>query len=193
MVVKHQQVTEELRQRIALYALGSLPSEHAIAFADHLAEGCQTCARELRILTSVVSTLGYAATPIPPRPELRTRLLSHIQGMSAERTGNDHGVLPGMQVLQRDWTVVRATEGTWEITGAQGVVTKRLSPVLAQPCCARLVRMRSEVQFGTAHSARLLLSPTVCRASSITQPPPVCLFSEGYYVSSLPYFYACEE
>ena len=49
------------------------------------------------------------------------------------------------------------------------------------------------VLYGQTFESRLLLSPTVCRASSITQPPPVCLFSEGYYVSSLPYFYACEE
>lgn len=145
--MKHQQLTEELRERIALYTLGGLPPEQAVAFADHLAEGCQTCAREVKLLTSVVSTLGYAAAPIPPRPELRARLLSHIQGMSAERTGNDHGVRPDMQVLPRAWTVVRAIEGTWEITGEQGVVTKRLSPVLTQPCSARLVRMRGEAHY----------------------------------------------
>src|SRR5437763_1014338 len=81
-----------------------------------------------------VSTLGYAAAPIPPRPEVRARLLAHIQGMREERAGEDQGGMAGMQRPQRDWTIVRATEGIWEVAGVRGVVTKRLSPVLAQPC-----------------------------------------------------------
>jgi anti-sigma factor RsiW len=97
IVVKHQQLTEELRELIVLYALGSLPPERATAFENHLAEGCKTCAREMRGLTSAVGKLGYAAAPIPPRPEVRARLLAHIQDMNEERTEEDQGVLAGME------------------------------------------------------------------------------------------------
>jgi anti-sigma factor ChrR (cupin superfamily) len=151
--VQHQQLTEELREQVALYALGSLPPEQAVAFADHLAEGCQTCAREMKMLTSVVDTLGYAAAPIPPRPALRTRLLAHIQGLHAERTGTDQDALPGTQMQPHEWTIVRATEGTWEVAGVEGVVTKRLSPAQAHQYAVRLVRMRGEVSYAVQRHA----------------------------------------
>lgn len=117
--MKHQQLTEELRELVVLYALGSLPPERATAFEDHLAEGCKTCAREVRGLISVVGTLGYAAASGPSRPEVRACLLAHIQDMREERAGEDQGVPADMQMPQHDWTIVRATEGLWEVGGGR--------------------------------------------------------------------------
>ena len=79
----------------------------------------------------MMGMLGYAAALTPPRPEVRTRLLANLPGMRAERAGEDRGILAGRQKPQGDWTIVRATEGIWEVAGVRGVVTKRLSPVLA--------------------------------------------------------------
>jgi anti-sigma factor ChrR (cupin superfamily) len=181
--VKHQQLTEELRELVVLYALGSLPPERATAFEAHLAEGCATCAREVRGLTSAVGTLGYAAAPIPPRPEVRARLLAHIQGMSEERAEEDHGVLAGMQRPQRDWTIVRATEGIWEVAGVRGVVTKRLSPMLAQQCSVRLARMRGEVHYPLPRHADLeelyMLAGALTVADQVLQAGDYCAAPAG--------------
>ena len=77
--MKHQQLTEELRELIVLYALGSLPPERATAFEDHLAERCKTCAREVRGLISVVGTLGYVFSGRQV-PDLPTLALGFVYG-----------------------------------------------------------------------------------------------------------------
>ena len=181
--MKHQQLTEELRELIVLYALGSLPPERATAFEDHLAEGCKTCAREVKGLTSAVGKLGYAVAPIPPRPEVRARLLAHVQDMNEECAGEDQGGLAGRQRPQRDWTIVRATEGIWEVAGVKGVVTKRLSPVLAQPCSVRLARMRGEVHYPLPRHADLeelyILAGALTVADQVLQAGDYCAVPVG--------------
>ena len=181
--MKHQQLTEELRELIVLYALGSLPPERATAFEDHLAEGCKTCAREVKGLTSAVGKLGYAVAPIPPRPEVRARLLAHVQDMNEECAGEDQGGLAGRQRPQRDWTIVRATEGIWEVAGVKGVVTKRLSPVLAQPCSVRLARMRGEVHYPLPRHADLeelyILAGALTVADQVLQAGDYCAAPAG--------------
>jgi anti-sigma factor ChrR (cupin superfamily) len=176
--VEHQQLTEELRELIVLYALGSLSPERAIAFEDHLAEGCKPCAREVRELTSVVGTLGYAAAPIPPRLEMRARLLAHLQGIREERGEEGRDVLAVRQRPQRDWTIVRATEGIWEVVGVKGVVTKRLSPVLARPCSVRLARLRGEVHYPLPPHADLaelyMLAGALTIADQVLQAGDYC-------------------
>ena len=181
--MKHQQLTEELRELIVLYALGSLPPEQATAFEDHLAEGCKTCAREVKGLTAAVGKLGYAVAPIPPRPEVRARLLAHVQDMNEECAGEDQGGLAGRQRPQRAWTIVRATEGIWEVAGVKGVVTKRLSPVLAQPCSVRLARMRGEVHYPLPRHADLeelyILAGALTVADQVLQAGDYCAAPAG--------------
>jgi anti-sigma factor ChrR (cupin superfamily) len=183
MVVEHQQLTEELRELIVLYALGSLPPERATAFADHLAEGCKTCAREVSGLTSVIGTLGYAAAPVSPHPEVRTRLLAHLQGMREERGGEDRGVLAARLGPQRDWTIVRATEGIWEVAEVKGVVTKRLSPVLARPCSVGLAHLRGEVHYLLPPHADLvelyMLAGALTVADQVLQDGDYCAAPTG--------------
>jgi quercetin dioxygenase-like cupin family protein len=183
IVVKHQQLTEEWRELIALYVLGSLPHERATAFEDHLAEGCKTCTREVRRLIATVGTLGYAAAPIPPRPEVRARLLAHIQGISEERGGKACGVLTVKQSPQRDWTIVRATEGIWKVAEVKGVVTKRLSPVMAGPGSVRLARLRGEVRYPLPPHADLaelyMLAGALTVADQVLQAGDYCAAPAG--------------
>jgi hypothetical protein len=39
--------------------------------------------------------------------------------MREERAGEDQGVPADMQMPQHDWTIVRATEGLWEVGGGR--------------------------------------------------------------------------
>jgi hypothetical protein len=61
--------------RIAAYALGVLDSDECRALEAHLA-GCPGCRAELIRYEATVGELGFGATPVPPRPELRATLLS---------------------------------------------------------------------------------------------------------------------
>jgi quercetin dioxygenase-like cupin family protein len=181
--VQHQQLTEELRELITLYALGNLSPEQTSAFADHLAEGCKTCTREVRELTSVMGMLGYATALTPPRPEVRTRLLAHLPVRRAERAGEDRGVLAGGQRSQGDWTIVRATEGIWEVAGVGGVVTKRLSPALAHRRSVRLARMRGEAHYPLQRHATLgelyTLAGVLTVADQVLQAGDYCAVPAG--------------
>jgi anti-sigma factor ChrR (cupin superfamily) len=75
--VKHARLTDTLRDRASLYALGSLPEDDAREFGAHL-DGCDICREEVRASSSVACDLALAPTAVPPRPELRQRLLAAI-------------------------------------------------------------------------------------------------------------------
>jgi len=51
--VVHDELTDELRDRAALYALGVLENEEREAFEEHLAEGCDTCDAEVRAIDGI--------------------------------------------------------------------------------------------------------------------------------------------
>lgn len=67
---------------IAAYALGLLDTGEARVLKAHLA-GCPMCHAELQRHEAVVGELGYMATPIEPRPELRAALLAEIRAPAA--------------------------------------------------------------------------------------------------------------
>lgn len=113
--MKHDRVTDNEREQAALFALGALPPEEAQAFEAHLADGCAACRDEVDALTTVVRDgLAYAATPVAPRPEVRTRLLDR-----ARRERTSPPPLPPFAFLG-------AGEGTWE-PRQPGVFRKLLS------------------------------------------------------------------
>jgi anti-sigma factor ChrR (cupin superfamily) len=73
--VRHVKVSDKLRERAALYALGSLAPQEARAFALHLEGGCPPCRAEVESFAAVGRDLALAPDPVPPRPEVRARLL----------------------------------------------------------------------------------------------------------------------
>ena len=112
--MRHQHPTDEVLELAAQYALGALPPVEADSFEAHLAEGCGVCAEEVEAFAAVAGRLGYAATAERPRPEVRARLLARMRGET------------GTEAAQPVWTIVRASEGTWEGAGMEGVTLRRL-------------------------------------------------------------------
>src|SRR5262245_17545067 len=79
----HAKLTDQLRERAALYALGALaPDEHR-EFERHLDGGCPACRAEVESLGTVAGNLALAAEPMAPRPEVRARLLAEIRSTPA--------------------------------------------------------------------------------------------------------------
>ena len=74
--MKHATISDKMRERAAAYALGGLPPHETRAFELHLAGGCSACRAEVESFGTVTHDLALAPTPIPPRPEVRSRLLA---------------------------------------------------------------------------------------------------------------------
>lgn len=69
---------DEIRERAALYALGSLNQFEARAFEQHLDEGCDLCASELASFDTVVEHLAWADAVSSPPHEVRAKLLARV-------------------------------------------------------------------------------------------------------------------
>jgi anti-sigma factor RsiW len=59
----------------AAYALDALEPAEARAYEEHLAH-CETCQRELAMLSATAGALALAAEPATPTPALRERILA---------------------------------------------------------------------------------------------------------------------
>lgn len=106
--MQHTILTDDLRTTASLYSLGALPNDEALAFEQHLAEGCDVCRAELDSLNAAVSQLPFSAPELQPPPALRDRLMQAIAAPPA-----------GMHI-------VRNTEGRWVSTAFPGVTMKTL-------------------------------------------------------------------
>ncbi|MGH9759834.1 MAG: hypothetical protein ACREDR_22030, partial [Blastocatellia bacterium] len=77
--MRHEQATDEMIEKAALYALGSLSQHEAKAFEFHLAEGCQACSAELAQFAEVAGLIGVGVSEAEPPARLRNMLIDRIQ------------------------------------------------------------------------------------------------------------------
>ncbi len=82
MKTKHDTLTDELAERIALSALGSDPPPEAEAWERHLDE-CEVCRRERDEILEALATLAASLPKTEPSPELKTRLLDRVKRADA--------------------------------------------------------------------------------------------------------------
>ncbi|HEV8629353.1 MAG TPA: anti-sigma factor [Thermoanaerobaculia bacterium] len=61
---------------IAAHALGALDDEERTALERHLAAGCDVCAPELAAMGRVAEAIAMTASPVRPREELRSELVT---------------------------------------------------------------------------------------------------------------------
>ncbi|MDT7778764.1 MAG: hypothetical protein QOC99_1276 [Acidobacteriota bacterium] len=168
--MSHTTTDEEMTGQAALYALGALDSSEARAFEEHLKEGCQTCAAELREFESVASDLGLAAPQAEPPANVRARLLALVSeregagaaGESGTETAcasnlTEDATSDGSNLsdiapadgpnLRRDtaagFLVVRAGEGKWFETKDAGISYKLLFADRERGTFTTLVRMEA--------------------------------------------------
>lgn len=139
----HRQLSDELRDLALGYAMGSLTPAQAAAIEEHLTEGCELCAQEIRasrLLANLLVTQG--AFEQPPQ-ELRDRLLALIQAESQEQAVVRQGSDDEAASIPTGWTIVRATEGRWESDDRDGSASKLLSDDTAEGRRTLLVRVEA--------------------------------------------------
>ena len=108
--MKHARLTDTLRDRASLYAVGSLPEDDAREYGVHL-ENCSVCRDEVGSYGPVTSSLALATEVVPPGAGLREKLLAAIS-----RPPPDPG-----------YAFVHEPEGTWT----------EIAPGLSQKVLAR--------------------------------------------------------
>jgi anti-sigma factor ChrR (cupin superfamily) len=116
----HHDVTDEVLEQAAFYALGTLDRAETEAFEAHVAEGCAVCAEELDAFSATVAQLAAAARPALPRPELRERVLAG----ASER-------------------VLRSGERSWEAGSVEGLSIQRLASVPEEARFVALVHLEA--------------------------------------------------
>jgi anti-sigma-K factor RskA len=91
---------EELRDELAAYALGALPSEEAAQLERHLAD-CESCRDRLRWLGPAVDMLGASVEQLTPPSELRERLMETVRAEAAPSPQPD--AAPSAKAQGRAW------------------------------------------------------------------------------------------
>jgi anti-sigma-K factor RskA len=69
---------DQIRDNIPAYSLGILDEEQVEAISAHIAS-CPSCQAELHAMQETIGQLGYAASDVQPRAEMKEELLSKIQ------------------------------------------------------------------------------------------------------------------
>jgi anti-sigma-K factor RskA len=77
--LRHERVTEELREIAALYVLGSLTQQEARSFESHIKEGCSICEAERRKYEHAVAAIGLSAEETIPPEYVRDLLSARIE------------------------------------------------------------------------------------------------------------------
>ena len=99
----HTELTEDARDRAALYALGGMRPADVARFEKHL-EACAPCRREVSELRPVVEELALAAPEADPPSGLKERVLARARKpfnlqLAAGRGWHASGV-PGIDLCQ---------------------------------------------------------------------------------------------
>lgn len=81
--MKHEELTDEIRETACLYALHSLSQHEADAFELHLQDRCSVCESELREFERVAADLGIGAGAEQPPDYLAELLMARIEHEAA--------------------------------------------------------------------------------------------------------------
>ncbi len=94
---------EDIQADLPLYALGSLDAEERQALEQHLADGCESCARELQAWREVVGMVPLEVPEVVP-PDLKATLLARVR--AAAPAAAPRGSAPAKVARRRiDWAV----------------------------------------------------------------------------------------
>lgn len=114
-------LTEEITERAALYALGQLTPEDSLAFERHLAQKCEVCIAELRAFEEVCAQLALSVPEAEPSIHVRESLMGKLS-----QTKQSGLVQPFTEQSAPAQTLtVYAGEGEWKEL-SEGVFVKQL-------------------------------------------------------------------
>jgi anti-sigma factor ChrR (cupin superfamily) len=122
--MRHDTLTDEIREVASLYAVGALNPQEASDFERHLRDGCAICSAEVQAFEQTVTLLPAAsARPAPDR--VRERLMARVRSGEALRGAH----------------LVRSGDGVWTTLGAPGVTAKMLFQESPTGNATMLIRM----------------------------------------------------
>lgn len=114
-------LTEEITERAALYALGQLAGEDALRFEKHLDGGCEVCAAELRAFEEIGAQLALTVFEAEPSVHVRESLMSKLA--ETQQSGRVEAL--AQQPSPATTLTVYAEEGEWHEL-SEGVFVKEL-------------------------------------------------------------------
>jgi hypothetical protein len=133
----------EQTERVAEYALRSLPANETAAFEAHI-EGCAVCRGELDALRPIVDTfVDWPIDVLRPSTPLWARLAQRI----ATETGGDVAAVPGAGSPEARWPEARwMDEPEWKAV-APGISCKLLATDAETERVSMLVRLAPGVAY----------------------------------------------
>ena len=150
----HDQITDELRERLTLYSLDLLDPEDASEVDRHLEQGCAVCRDEVSELRETFAACLSAGLKMrQPPARLRERVLAAASAnprISPVWKQRDRDTVPELHVVRRG-------EGAWEMV-APGVSARRLYLDPERESVTMLVRMAP----GATYSAHRHALPEQC-------------------------------
>jgi len=136
--------SSDLHELAPLYAVGALDAAEKIAFEEHLRQGCDGCAKEVRSFTHAANLVGESVPAVPPQ-QLRERLLSRVSRSPRA---------PGILFEQSGLLIARSDELAWQ-TLAPGIVYKPLYEDAHRKYNTSLVRMEAGAHYPSHHHAAI--------------------------------------
>jgi len=134
----------DLHELAPLYALEALDAAEKIAFEEHLRQGCDICAKDVRSFTDIA---GFIAESVPAAPSagLRDRLLSKVSHSPR---------VPGVLFERSGVLIARSDELDWQDL-APGIVFKPLYQDSDRKYNTSLVRMQAGALYPAHHHAEI--------------------------------------
>jgi anti-sigma factor ChrR (cupin superfamily) len=162
----------DMHDLTSLYALGALDAGERIAFEEHLRDGCEDCAEELRSFSKVVDLIGQQS-PAVPSPQLRERLLHRVSRSPRA---------PGILLQQSGLLLARSAELAWRAL-APGIFYKPLYEDAKRKYNTSLVRMDAGARYPSHHHPAteelFLLSGDLHVEDQVMQPGDYCRADSG--------------
>lgn len=144
MISRKKTSSGDLHGLAVLHALGSLEDRDKVAFEEHLRQGFDACASDVRSFEEIANLIGESVPAVAPQG-LRNRLLSKI--------GNGPRV-PGIILEQNGILIDRSAELAWQPI-ASGVFLKPLFEDKARKYDTSLVRMEAGAHIPSHHHAAI--------------------------------------
>lgn len=169
---RKQASSDDLHELAALFALGSLEGRDKAAFEEHLRQGCDACANDVRSFGEIASLIGESVPAVAPQ-RLRQRLLSKI-GESPR--------VPGIVLEHSGLLIARSEELAWQPV-ASGVFLKPLFEDRARKYDTSLVRMDPGAHYPSHHHAAIeelfLISGDLHVEDQVMRPGDYCRADSG--------------
>jgi quercetin dioxygenase-like cupin family protein len=142
-VEMHDCITDELREELALYVFGLLPTEEARNIDRHLKSGCTACFEEWKALAATATELPFELDQLRPNPELKNRLMQRIA------TEPSHG----LEEPEAGVFVMRAGRGLWRETPYPGVTFQVLYSDRQTGNVTSLLKLEPGARYPAHHHA----------------------------------------